>query len=187
MTRGIDDLLDMLDSMIDNLDNPGWLSIDSEIATLDRYRTDFYNVPLAPIAQPGTAGNEYYRYQSPYKALEGTAAGTAAFRLYDSGGTVATTGFTVDSLSGLITFDADQEGATYYLDGRSFDLNTAAAECWRLRAASQAGGYDFRVEGRAYSRSQFFTHCRAMAEYYDGIAATSGRATSSVTIERGDM
>lgn len=156
---------------------------------LDQYRLDFYQEPLTVTAQQIAAGTVgYHVYQSIHQNLEGTASGTVAFRLYDSLGTVITSGYTLDEQRGKLVFTASQAGSARYLDGRSYDLNGAAAAGWRERAAKQASGYDFRVEGRQYSRSQWFNHCMQMANYYEGLRTNQGAWGSTAgVIERSDM
>lgn len=149
---------------------------------LDSHRLDFYQASLTVTPQQVVGSVAYHVFTAPHSNLEGTASGTAAFRLYDSFGSVITSGYTADVGCGVFTFTANQVGSARYLDGRSYDLYGAVADGWRERAAQQASGYDFRVEGRQYSRSQWFKHCADLAGYYDKMA----RPTQA-TIERGDM
>lgn len=149
---------------------------------LDNHRIDFYQQPLMATPQQVSGVAVYTVYTGPYNNLEGTASGTVAFRLYDSAGSVITSGYTADMQRGVFTFTANQAGSARYIDARSYDLNGAAAEGWRQRAAEQASGYDFRVEGRQFSRAQWFAHCRQMAAMY-----SSQAHTATATIERGDM
>lgn len=181
---GMYDLIEQLRYMIDDADITGYVISDNRLAEiLDGNRVDFYQQPLVVTPQQVAAGTvAYHVYTAAYGNLEGTASGTAAFRLYDSHGSVITSGYTADMQRGVFTFTADQAGSARYVDGRSYDLNAAAAEGWRQRAAKQASGYDFRVEGRQYSRAQWFAHCRQMASMYAGQARPS-----TAVIERGDM
>jgi len=150
---------------------------------LDAHRIDFYQQPLVVTAQQIASGTVVYHvYTAPYGNLEGTASGTAAFRLHDSVGSSITTGYTLDAQNGVVTFTANQAGSARYLDGRSYDLYGAVADGWREKAGQQSAGYDFKVEGRAYSRSQWFKHCFDLASLYDSMA----RPTQAV-MERGDM
>lgn len=150
---------------------------------LDDHRIDFYQDSLVVTPQQVASGSvAYHVYTSAYRYIEGTASGTVAFRLYDSFGTVITSGYTEDMNRGRFVFTADQVGSARYVDGRSYDLYGAVAAGWRQRASAQADGYDFRVEGRQYSRSQWFKHCMDLAKFYESEA----RSTQAV-IERGDM
>lgn len=156
---------------------------------LDGVRLDFYRESLTVTPQQvGSGSVGYHVYTAPYRNLEGTASGTVAFRLYDSLGTVITSGYTLDEQLGRFVFSASQAGSARYLDGRSYDLYGAAAAGWRELAGMRAEAYSFRVEGRAYSRSDWFKHCMTMAEYYEGLRSDVGRWGSTVgVIERGDM
>lgn len=179
---GMAELITQFRAMVDDAGTAAFTD-DRAQQILDNHRQDVYMHPLTVTAQQVALGTvEYHVYTGAYRDLEGTASGTAAFRLYDSQGSVLTSGYTADVQRGVFTFTANQAGSARYLDARSYDLAGAAAEGWRQRAASQAGGYDFRVEGRAYTRSQWFAHCKQMASLY----ASQARPSQTV-IERGDM
>jgi hypothetical protein len=185
---GMTNLISRFRSLVDDAGTAAFTD-DRAQAILDGERFDFYQEPLAVTAQQVAAGSvAYHVYTSQYQNLEGTASGTVAFRLYDSLGTVITSGYTFDDQLGRFTFTASQAGSARYLDGRSYDLYGAAAAGWRERAGQQADGYDFRVEGRQFSRSQWFEHCMKMATFYDGQRTSQGRWGSTVgVIERSDM
>lgn len=190
---GMTNLIDQFLSLVDDSDNSIFTTQRAQ-DILDRYRADFYQEPLhctqQQIGGGGLGSVAYFVYTSVRNHLEGTASGTVAFRLYDSLGTVLTSGYTFDEQNGIIRFTADQAGSVRYLDGRSFDLYGAVAQGWRERAGKLVGNYDFRVEGRQYSRSQYFQHCREMASYYDSMRSGGSGwdyASSSGVIERGDM
>lgn len=149
---------------------------------LDNHRIEFYQNQLIITPQEVNNTVVYKVYNSQYTNLEGTASGSVAFRLYDANGSAITNGFTFDAQRGTFTFDTNQAGSVRYLDSRSYDLYGAVADGWREYAGQLANHYDFRVEGRAYNRSQLFTHCAEMASYYDSLAKPS-----SAVIERGDF
>ena len=48
----------------------------------------------------------------------------------------------------------------------TYDLNRAAVEGWRWKAAKLIGAYDFQADGASYSRSQMLAHCEKMAAQY---------------------
>lgn len=155
---------------------------------LDTRRLDFWQHPLAPVVtQVGVGSVEYKVYLSHYRNIEGTA-GTAYFRLYDGNGS-AVTGYAFDAINGRFDFTANQAGSARYLDGRSYDLNGAIADGWRERAGQQAQAYDFKVEGRSFSRSQWFEHCMVMASRFDLFSTGKGVFSEEYvgSIERGDM
>lgn len=178
-------MVDLISQFRNLVDDAGTVSFTDDRAQqiLDNHRFDFYQLPLAVTPQQVAPGSVTYQvYTAAYGNLEGTASGTAAFRLFDSSGSAVSSGYTLDAQRGVFTFSANQAGSARYFDGRSYDLYGAVADGWRERAGKQAGSFDFRVEGRAYSRSQWFAHCAEMAKYY----ASMGRPTQAI-MERGDM
>lgn len=46
------------------------------------------------------------------------------------------------------------------------DLNAAAAEGWRWKAAAVAGEYGFSVDGQRFDRDQMHAMCLAMVDHY---------------------
>lgn len=169
--------------------DPGtvYFSDDRIQEILDGRRLDFYQEPLFVIPQQVGAGSvEYHVYHSNYRQLEGTASGTVAFRLYDSSGSIVT-GYSFDDQNGQFVFTANQAGSARYLDGRSYDLYGAAAEGWRQIAGSATPAYDFGVEGRRYSRSQWFEHCMEMAKQMEIFSSGSSFGSTFGIIERSDM
>ncbi len=176
---GMSNLINHVRNLID--DGGSVVFTDDRIQDiLDRNRVDFYQSQLYPIKQEVSGTIVYKVFKSDYTTLEGTVSGTEAFRLYDYQGDPASN-YSIDTMRGVVTFASDQRGSARYLDGRSYDLNAAAADCWRERASKLVGGYDFKVEGRSYSRSQYFKHCADMVEYYSSMANPV-----TMTIERGD-
>jgi len=134
---------------------------------LDRNRLDFYGLSLDPQSRQVDGSVWYTVYRGQYGFLEGSASGTTAFRLQDSNGTAITSGYTADYRLAVFTFDADQKGSARYLDGRAYDLNGAAADGWRELMGVSADAYNFSVENRSFSRSDWFKHCSDMALFYE--------------------
>lgn len=48
----------------------------------------------------------------------------------------------------------------------AFDLNRAAAEGWRWKAAVAANRFSFQTESERFDRNQIVAHCQQMAEMY---------------------
>jgi hypothetical protein len=152
---------------------------------LDRHRVDVYFEPLQPVEKYTSGGSvEFHTYYSVYKNYEQTSGGTAIFWLEDgTGADVGTVNYTVDYLNGRITFTADTEGTVYYLTGRSYDLNAAAADVWRQKASHYATrAVDFSTDNHRFSQSQIIRHCQDMATYYASMGAPV-----VVTLERSDL
>ena len=112
-----------------------------------------------------TSEYEYKKYHSRYGNYE--EGGTVYFQVESSGGSQrGTADYTVDYIHGIVTMIADQAGSALYLSGWSYDLNKCAAELWRERAGNVASYYDAQFGDQKISRSQWFQHCKDMAEMY---------------------
>jgi len=48
----------------------------------------------------------------------------------------------------------------------TWDLNAAAAEGWRWKAAKAAADFDFSEDGQSFKRSQMVAACERMADLY---------------------
>lgn len=132
---------------------------------LDRRRTEYRGVGLGPIM--GTpAQTTYTDYLLPTRDLEYDALGGAdGFTLLDSTGAAAPA-HTVDVSAGLIVFDADTGGASFYLDYRTYDLNAAAADVWEMKASFVASAVDWRSDNHQISASQEYEHCMKRAREF---------------------
>jgi len=149
---------------------------------LDKHRQDFWEDELTPIQQQRNGTTYYTDYRAHYGNLESVASGTAVFKLDDVAGTnQATTGWSCDYTNGIITFTTDRAGTSYFLTGRSYDLNAAAADVWRVKAANAAKMYNFSAGGQSFQRNQYMANCLQMAQYYEGMAAPT-----NISLYRGD-
>ena len=151
---------------------------DQMQSVLDRNRTDFYREPFQKIQQYDGGTVVYKVYQSEFRFIE---SGTN-FELENSvGETVGTALYTLDAERGKVTFTSDTGGSTYYMTGRSYNMDGAAAEVWRAKAANVSAYYDFSTDNHKMNRSQVRQSFLEMADYYD---AQNGIQT--VTMFRGD-
>jgi hypothetical protein len=149
---------------------------------LDKHRIDIYQEELEQWPVLGTAGAyEYYEYRASRPYLE---SGTAYFNVQDlSGGSAPA--YTADYDLGIITFTADTSGSAYMLTARSYDINAAAADIWRGKAANAAKYFDFSTDNHKISKSQLYRQFMDMAQYY---ASQSDTQSFSVTqINRSDV
>jgi hypothetical protein len=130
----------------------------------------------------GTANvYEYYEYRARLGNLE---SGTAVFSVQQlNGGTAAA--YTVDYIQGVITFTADTEGTAYMLSARSYDLNAAAADIWRGKAANAAKYFDFQTDNHRVSKSQLYKQFMEMAAQFD--KQSSARSFNVSSIVRTDL
>jgi hypothetical protein len=137
-------------------------------AYLDRNRTDFYGEQLSSVLQYGTGGTaQYFDYRCRYGDLE---SGTAVFVVQDSAwSTVGTANYTADYQRGVVTFASNTSGSTYFLSARSYDMNGAAADVWRMKAAQASTAFDWSSDNHSVKRSQLATQATQMANYYEGM------------------
>lgn len=154
---------------------------------LDIHRRDivFEQLHLYPYQVAG-GSLSYTDYRSRYGYYEQTTGGTEIFYVQNStGANVGTANYTPDYRRGVLIFGTDQRGTVYYLTGRSYDLNAAAADVWRRKAAHVAPtSFDFSTDNHSISRSKVYDHALEMARFFEG---KSSGAISSVPIFRSDI
>lgn len=156
-------------------------------AVLDRHRVDVEREPLRPVpALTGGGTIEYRNYYSQFKNWEQTDGGTAVLIVEDSiGNDIGTASYSVDYPRGVVVFAADTAGTPYYLTGRTYDLDAAAAEIWRSKASHYATtAIDFSTDNMRINRSQIVDHCFKMAALYEG---RSGESVSVGYFTRSDI
>ena len=167
---GMANLISRWRRMVDDSGTVTW-SDDQAQQILDVTRADFWWDSMAPVPEQSGGSTVYTVYLLRRQNLEELSSGSVYWRVFDgSGTTIGTTSYSVDYLTGIITFTADQMGSARFLTGRAFDLYGAAADAWRERAASKASAYNFAADGGRFDRSQWFEHCLKMAEYYGSLA-----------------
>jgi hypothetical protein len=169
-----------------SLSNSTFWSDDHLQDILDVNRKDIVFEQLQMYPYQVAAGSlSYQDYRSGYGYFEATTGGTAIFYVQDStGAQVGTASYTPDYRRGQIQFGSDQRGSVYYLTGRSYDLEAAAAEIWRRKASHYANSFDFSTDNHSISRSQVYAHCLEMAEYFAG---KSANAVETVQMFRSDV
>lgn len=145
---------------------------------LDNHRTDLKWYEMTAIQE---ADLSYLDYAiEGYGNFEQTTGGTAIFIIQDvAGAAVTSPSYSVDYSRGVVTFASDTEGTTYWVTGRSFDIQSAAAEVWRAKVSHYARAVNFSTDNHNISREQLYTHAKEMAEYYE--QQGSGGITSVVT------
>lgn len=110
---------------------------------------------------------DYYTKRRWVERLETGSGTTTAFRIENSAGSVVgTAAYAINYEQGRITFTADQRGTVYYLTGREYDLNRAAAEVWKERAAYESLRVDYDIDNHNIKASQKIKHAETMAEFY---------------------
>ena len=147
---------------------------------LDNHRTDVKWLEMTAIEE-GTG--EYLDYSIGYGYFEQTSGGTAVFIVQDLNGTTVTDPYSVDYIRGVVTFASDTTGTAYYVTGRSYDLDAAAADIWRKKMNHYASAVDFSTKVHNISRSQLFEHAQKMVDFYD---LRGGSGFGSVSVLRSD-
>ena len=156
-----------------------------DILDLHRHDIIFEQLSMYPVQIAG-GSISYQDYRSGFGFLEATTGGTSILYLQDStGATIGTANYTPDYRRGQFQFSANQSGSVYYLTGRSYDLNAAAADVWRRKAAHVAPtSFDFSTDNHSISRSQVYKHSLEMADYFEG---KSSNSVTTVQSFRGDV
>ena len=154
---------------------------DEEIQrVLDRHKREYIHelMDAQPTYESGTT--VFKQYLLGATNVEG---GTVVFRVEDTAGTVS--GYTVDYTRGIVTFSTDQSGKAFYWSGFAYDLDAAAADIWRMKAAHATEWGDGSTDGHAVKRSQQAQQYLTMANYFQQRSASEGVQT--VRIVRDDL
>lgn len=146
-----------------------WWSNDHLYEKLDLYACDYYFASMQARQETSPGGTaRYYDYSLPAGNVEEATSGTVYWRVADStGSVVGTAEYATDYVAGIVRFNADRGGTAYYWRGRSYNLNRAAADIWRDKAANAAKYFNFTSDNQRFEKSQFYEHCVKMATYYD--------------------
>jgi hypothetical protein len=154
-----------------------YFSDDHMQSALERHATIYDFEFMEPFAQRSGAGWVYKIFDSHIANWEDTP------QIYDGNGNEVTTGFTVNYQTGRVTFATDQTGIARMISGTAYNVNLAAADVWRQKAAYYADAYDLSTDNHSLSRSQLAAQAKERASYFSAI----GRAGQSIQIVRGDM
>ncbi len=180
---GMLDLIDMVRSMADvgsadfKIGAVSYWS-DAQIQqALDKHRITVYQEELQPWPTIDTDGS--YTYQE-YRANHGyLESGTAVFSVQQTNGGSAPS-YTADYLHGIVTFAADTAGSAYMLSARAYDLDAAAADIWRGKAANAAKYFDFRTDNHQISKSQLYKQFMDMAAHYQSQSITTSFTVTQI-------
>jgi hypothetical protein len=145
-----------------------WWSDDHVQEVLDLFRMDFQGVPIAAGPEFINGTSVFKNYYAPGQNWEEATSGSVYWLVTNSAGSdPGTANYTVDYLAGLVRFNSDQGGTSFFLTGRTYNLNAAAADIWRQKGANAGKYVDFQSDDQAFKKSQFFDHCLKMASYWD--------------------
>ena len=143
---------------------------------LDIHRQDIRFSQLQSYPDQGVGGTlQYFEYRSPYAYFEQTSGGSSILYLQDStGATLGTSLWGADYRRGVFTFTSDLRGTVVYLTGRTYDINAAAADVWRRKAAHYApSSFDFSTDNHSIRRAQVYEHAVDMVKFFQGISGGS--------------
>lgn len=148
---------------------------DQMDTVLDRHREDFIFESLIPYpVQVAGGSTDYFEYRTERRNFEQTSGGTTVFYIQDaSGSVVGTANYSADYLRGIVTFTADTSGSSRYFTGRSYDLNAAAGDIWRKKAAHYFSAFSFATDNHRVDRQQIYDHCVQMAESFEAMSQDS--------------
>jgi hypothetical protein len=109
--------------------------------------------------------------------------GTPVTILDNNYGTIAASAYTFDPYNGIVTFGTSTDNAIRLISGTVYNLNSAAAEVWNMKASHFVTKYDISAGGNNMRRSQMVQAARQQANYYASMANPSG----AIYNERGDF
>jgi hypothetical protein len=154
---------------------------------LDLHRQDvrFQELQAYPAQEAG-GSIAYYDHGSACDYLEETTGGSAITYLQDStGATLGTSLWTANYRRGMFTFNSSTDGTVVYLTSRCYDINAAAADVWRRKAAhASAASFDFSTDNHSISRSQVYDHAMEMVRFFENM---SGEGLGVVQRFRSDI
>lgn len=140
-------------------------------AVLDAHRTDLNGLVLESAGEAVDGATIYRDYYAPYQDFEEAASGAEAWAVLDaSGAAIPEADYAVNYANGHIRFHADQGNAPRRLRARSYNLNGAAGQVWRLKAAHVADRFDLATDNHRLSRSQLIKQYLEMARQYEAYA-----------------
>lgn len=178
---GMSDLITELRGMCDAgtadfaIGTISYWSDDHLQGVLDLRRTDINHEYIEPTSTVNSSNVvEYKEFYTPYRNLE---SGSLLYIQDANGAVVGTADYSVDYSNGHITFTNTTAGSILHLTARSYDLNMAAADVWKRKAANAAKMFDFSTDNHSVKRGQFMAACMSMAATFESRAG----------IQTGDM
>ena len=168
---GMSDLIAELRGMTDagtadyTVGTVSYWSDDHLQTELDYHRNEFKHILIE--SNPTVIAANALEYKEFILSYQNIESGTVFYIQDADGGTLGTALYALDAQRGVVTFAADTAGSILYATGRAYNMNGAAADVWRKKAANASRMYDFSTDNHSMKRSQYMQHCRQMAEIYD--------------------
>jgi len=166
---------------------------DDQLQTyLDRRQMITRMCPLQPVPVRVGSTVQWFDYVIPRDLgywFEQYVDSTSGWAVKDGLGftKVLGTDYTVNYAAQLITFTADQGGAAFNLDCKTYGLYAAAAEVWRKKAGLEWRSVDFKTDNHDIKASQRRDWCISQAEMYEAMEDVSGEGgIGMATIIRDD-
>ena len=158
---------------VDELDD--LMAVARRVDTAGNHPANTSTTPLWAASTSVTAGTVVRVASTPARY----------WRARQSGVTAATAPVWPDLSRRTVTGVEVWDGSVVWSDNGAewsptWNLEAAAADGWRTKAAKAAGRFDFGEDGQQFSRSQVVAHCTAMAKRFEGRNAGSTRTPSSV-------
>jgi hypothetical protein len=116
------------------------------------------------VVVPATRNGHAYTVTTP-----GTSGTGEPYWGTDDGSTTTDGGVTWTETTAVVWFP-------------TYDLNAAAAEGWRWKAARTSDAVTFGTQGDNYNAEQLHTHCLDMARYYEGRVVRTIKVVSQRTL-----
>lgn len=173
--------LRVLSDTIDNLTNEalvdyGVWTDDALQGVLDTTsRKQLTDVALRPVAD---ITGSYLLYEVPV-AQSVRLEGDDVCTVVNSNGAVQA-GYTLNYDTKLIVFDVDRHGEAYYLRGRGYNMNDAAAEVWLRKANLRSSMVSFKAGDHTVREDQEYAHCMERYMHY------KGRRLNTIRMNRND-
>lgn len=156
-----------------------YYSDDHLQAALDRTAQTWRRVPLITLPVLVNGASQTYEYAIPAEigAFFELPATDSGWALKDGvGATIGTALYSVNADARRLSFSADQLGAGYYLDARTYEPYRAASAIWREKAGFVAARVDWESDNHRIQAAQEHAHCLRMAAHFDALAgAQTGR------------
>lgn len=136
---------------------------------LDEFSSDLNDVELIPSYQSVGGQIQYLTYYLPETVsiyIEG-ADTPNAFTLVDTLGNTVT-GYTFDASRRRFDFTVNQNGKTYRLRARQFDMAQASAEVWLRKAGLRYELIDWKAGTYNLKEDEIYQHCLEMYKKWAG-------------------
>ena len=138
---------------------------------LDKYRTTVKRRDI--VSQPEYVDGDYQYLEYPLHPLRNFEENDtdSGWALRDNAGSaIGTALYSVNYEAAIITFGADQDAETYYLDARVYDVNRAAADIWEMKASFYEALVDWSSDNHSIKQSQQADYARKMAAKYRSLS-----------------